>query len=282
MTTPALRLLALPVLLALAAGGWALAAGPAKAQARSGGEESPSSGDGNDPLGYVVDVEALEDPDVIDAGEALYEVGCVSCHLPGGVGGDRGPTIVDAGAASAHFYLTTGRMPLATQGQADRKPPAYGPDQIEALVAYVASLGDGPEIPDVDLDAADLPEGGELYRVHCAACHQAAGAGGALSYGANAPSLMSATPVQVVEAMLVGPGQMPVFDRLSDEQRDSIARYVLALQEIEDPGGLSLGRVGPIPEGFVALIIGTGATLLAALWIGRRRSDHEIPEVSAP
>lgn len=275
-----LRLLSVPVVLALAAGGWALAAGPA--QAGSEGEESPSSTGGDDPLGYVIDVEALEDPDVIDAGEALYDVGCVSCHLPGGVGGDRGPTIVDAGAASAHFYLTTGRMPLATEGQADRKPPAYRPDQIEALVAYVASLGDGPEIPHVDLDAADLSEGGELYRTGCAACHQAAGAGGALSYGTNAPSLMSSTPVQVVEAMIIGPGQMPVFERLSGEERDSIARYVLALQEIEDPGGLSLGRVGPIPEGFVALIIGTGATLLAALWIGRRRTDHEIPEGGAP
>ncbi|MEX2660007.1 MAG: c-type cytochrome [Acidimicrobiales bacterium] len=277
-----LRLLWLPVLLALAAGGWALGTGPAQAQARSGDEESPSSTGGDDPLGYVVDVDALDEPEVIAAGEALYEVGCVSCHLPGGVGGDRGPTIVDAGAASAHFYLTTGRMPLATGGQAEPKAPAYSPDQIEALVAYVASLGDGPEIPDVDLGAADLAEGGELYRTGCAACHQAAGAGGALSYGTNAPSLMSATPVQVVEAMIVGPGQMPVFGRLSDEERDSIARYVLALQEIEDPGGLSLGRVGPIPEGFVALIIGTGATLLAALWIGRRRIDHEIPEGSEP
>jgi ubiquinol-cytochrome c reductase cytochrome c subunit len=207
----------------------------------------------------------------------------VSCHLPGGVGGEKGPALIGAGAASAHFYLTSGRMPLATEDQAERKPPAYAPDEIAALVAYVASLGEGPEIPDVDLAAADLQEGGELYRLNCAACHQAAGAGGALSYGNNAPSLGPATPVQIVEAMLIGPGQMPVFEQLSPGDRDAIARYVLALDEVPDPGGLSLGRVGPIPEGFVAIIIGTGATLLVALWIGRRskEQDHE-PSGQAP
>ena len=275
MAAPARRLLWLPMVVALVAGAGALAAGPARAQAAGVGEEDRLEATDDDPLGYVIDVGALEDPAVIAAGRELYEVGCVSCHLEGGVGGDRGPTIVDAGAASAHFYLTSGRMPLADEGQAERKDPAYAPDEIEALVAYVASLGDGPDIPDVDLAAADLQGGGELYRLNCAACHQAAGAGGALSYGNNAPTLMPATPVQVVEAMLVGPGQMPVFEQLSAEERDSIARYVVALQEVDDPGGLSLGRVGPIPEGFVAIVIGTGACLLAALWIGRRRADQE-------
>ena len=279
------RLVALPVAVAVAAGGWALAGGPAGAQSGSGagglGEEDRLEETAEDPLGYTIDVDALDDPETVAAGEVLYEVGCVSCHGEAGVGGDRGPVLIDAGAASAHFYLTSGRMPQAGEGQARRKEPAYSPAQIEALVAYVASLGDGPEIPDVDLEAADLQEGGELYRTNCAACHQAAGAGGALSYGNNAPTLVPATPVQLVEAMLVGPGQMPVFEQLSDEERDAIAKYVTALGDVDDPGGLSLGRTGPIPEGFVAIIIGTGATLLAALWIGRRRSE-QADEAPAP
>jgi ubiquinol-cytochrome c reductase cytochrome c subunit len=275
------RVALLPVLVAIVAGGWVLGTGPVGAQSGQLGEEESFDRTAEDPLGYVIDVDVLDDPEVIAAGKALYDVGCVSCHLQGGVGGDRGPTIVDAGAASAHFYLTSGRMPLANEGQADRKDPAYARDEIAALVAYVASLGDGPAIPDVDLAAADLQRGGELYRLNCAACHQAAGAGGALSYGNNAPTLMPATPVQVVEAMLVGPGQMPVFEQLTPEERDDIARYVVALQEVEDPGGLSLGRIGPIPEGFVAIVIGTGACLLAALWIGRRRADQEATEGAA-
>lgn len=270
--------MALPAALAVAAGSWALSVGPAGAQGGSGagglGEEDRLEETAEDPLGYSIDVGALDDPETIAEGKALYEIGCVSCHGVAGVGGGRGPVLIDAGAASAHFYLTSGRMPQADEGQAKRKEPAYAPAQIEALVAYVASLGDGPAIPDVDLEAADLQEGGELYRTNCAACHQAAGAGGALSYGNNAPTLVPATPVQLVEAMLVGPGQMPVFEQLTDDERDAIATYVTNLDTVADPGGLSLGRTGPIPEGFVAIIIGTGATLLAALWIGRRRSEQ--------
>lgn len=236
-----------------------------------------------DPLGYVIDLDALDDPAAIADGRELYRTGCVSCHGVEGVGAPGGPAIADAGAASAHFYLTTGRMPHAAGSdvQAVRKDPAYSPEQIEDLVAYVASLGDGPEIPHVDLAEGDVQEGGDLYRGVCAACHSASGAGGALSFGQNAPSLDQATPVQVYEAMLIGPGQMPVFGppAYDEEELNSIGAYVETLQRVGDPGGFSLGRVGPIPEGFVAVIIGTGATVLAAFLIGRR--VHKEDETSS-
>ena len=264
-------LLLIPVAVALAVGlGTAGGAGAAP-------EAMPE-----DPLGYVVDVAELDDPASIAAGQELYRVGCVSCHGAGGVGTLRGPALLDAGAASAHFYLTTGRMPHtgSPDEQAVRKPPVYSPEEIEDLVAYVAALGDGLPIPDVDLAAGDLQEGGDLYRAECAACHSASGTGGALSYGHNAPSLDEATPVQIYEAMLIGPGQMPSFgaDAFTEEEINSVVVYVGALQRIEDPGGLSLGRVGPIPEGFVAIVIGTGATMLAAFLIGRRVHDDDSPE----
>ena len=239
-----------------------------------------------DPLGYVVDLDALDDPATIAEGRRLYQRGCVSCHGADGVGASAGPPLVGAGAASAHFYLTSGRMPSAVPpgAQPQRKPPAYEPEEITALVAYVASLGHGPEIPRVHPEEADVAVGGELFRQDCAACHSATGAGGAQSYGRIAPTLMEATPVQVAEAMRIGPGQMPVFgpERFSDEEVDEIVRYVQFLQEVGDPGGFALGRVGPIPEGFVAIVIGLGATLLAAFWVGKRRGQsHEVEEGSA-
>jgi ubiquinol-cytochrome c reductase cytochrome c subunit len=158
------------------------------------------------------------------------------------------------------------------EGQAVRKEPAYGPEEIEALVAYVASLGPGPAIPTVDPEGGHLQHGGELFRLNCAACHQAAGAGGALSYGRNAPSLLPATAVQVAEAVRTGPGQMPVFgpEQLTDEDVRSIVTYVRYLQRADNPGGFSLGRIGPIPEGFVAIGIGLGGAGLAAFLIGKR------------
>jgi ubiquinol-cytochrome c reductase cytochrome c subunit len=141
----------------------------------------------------------------------------VSCHGVDGVGTDLGPTLVNSGAASASFYLTTGRMPAAqgTPYQPPRKQPAYNQADIDALVAYVASLGTGPAIPTVDVADADVAAGGVLYRANCASCHQSAGAGGALSYGQSAPDLKKSTPTQVVEAMRTGPGQMPVFSELA-------------------------------------------------------------------
>ncbi|MDP9020499.1 MAG: c-type cytochrome [Actinomycetota bacterium] len=240
----------------------------------------------DDPLGYVVDLDALDDPATVAEGRRLYQTGCVSCHGVDGVGASGGPPLEGAGAASAHFYLTSGRMPAAVPAgaQPQRKPPAYDPEEITALVAYVASLGEGPEIPHVNLEEADVAVGGELFRQDCAACHSATGAGGAQSYGRIAPSLMESTPVQVAEAMRIGPGQMPVFgpERFSDEEVDEIARYVLFLQEVGDPGGVALGRVGPIPEGFVAIVIGLGATMLAAFWVGKRREQsHDQEEGSA-
>ncbi len=73
---------------------------------------------------------------------------------------------------------------------------------------------------------------------------------------------------------------MPAFgnDVLSDAELDAIAAYVLYLQSPDDPGGLPIGRTGPIPEGFVAWTVGMVALLILVVWIGtrapiRRRSD---------
>jgi ubiquinol-cytochrome c reductase cytochrome c subunit len=245
--------------------------------AQAAAPEGPGGVDpaGDDPLGYVIDVDNLDDPDTVDAGLELYTVHCVSCHGPEGAGG-RGPGLANAGAASAHFYLTSGRMPQANlEGQSRRKRSPFTATQIEALVAYVASISDGPDIPILDLDTAELSEGAELYLTNCAACHQAAGSGGALSFGRNAPPLDQSTPVQVASAMRVGPGQMPVFgpEAFDDHEVNAIAAYVDYLADPVDPGGFSLGRVGPVTEGFVAIVLAGGATLVAAAWIGKRRLE---------
>ena len=166
-------------------------------------------------------------------------------------------------------------MPLANpKGQPVRKPKAFGAAEIRALVAYVASLGPGPAIPDVDEHAGSLSEGGTLFRLNCAACHSSAGVGGALSYGSDAPSLRGATSTQIAEAIRTGPGQMPVFGRttFSNRQVDSITRYVKYLQNPDDPGGFSLGRVGPITEGMVALLIGMPLLLFVCI---RIEESHE-------
>jgi ubiquinol-cytochrome c reductase cytochrome c subunit len=220
-----------------------------------------------------------EDDALIAEGRELYETGCSSCHGTDGQGvvapdgSSRGPSLESSGEAAAYYYLSTGRMPLAnSEEQPQRKEPAYDDEEIAALVAYVGTLGDGPRVPDVDTSDADLAAGGVLFRANCQACHSASGSGGALSYGRAAPHLSDATPTQVGSAVRVGPGQMPVFgpETISDEELNDLAAYVEYLRSPEDPGGIPIGRTGPIPEGFVAWLVGMVALLGLVAWIGTR------------
>jgi ubiquinol-cytochrome c reductase cytochrome c subunit len=162
-------------------------------------------------------------------------------------------------------------MPLNDPHQQPvRNAPAFPPDQISDLVAYVASLGNGPPIPTVL--PGNVSDGNQMYSLNCAQCHNVAGAGGALGYGDIVPSLRHASPLDVVEAARTGPRPMPVFgpQTLSDQQVSDIASYVQYLHHPDDRGGLGLGHVGPIPEGFVGWLIGMGALLLVARLIGTR------------
>ena len=62
----------------------------------------------------------------------------------------------------------------------------YSEEDIAAMAAYVASLAPGPAIPteeQIDYSDADVAYGGELFRINCAMCHNAAGAGGGAQPG---------------------------------------------------------------------------------------------------
>jgi len=213
-------------------------------------------------------------------GANLYNQSCTSCHGPKGEGstlsgGVKAPALVGVGAADVDFYLSTGRMPLANTNdpQAVRKPPAYNPRQIASIVAYVTTFGPGgAPIPVLDQQAASLSRGGELYLLNCAACHNAAAIGGALSFGAYAPALHEATPLQIAEAPRVGPGNMPVFgpQTLSNDQLNDVVRYVRYLQHPDDAGGNPLGHLGPVTEGLIGLLFGLGTLMAYVGWLGTR------------
>ena len=216
-----------------------------------------------------------------ERGQRLFLTGCASCHGPNGEGTDQGPDLKGVGAAAADFQLSTGRMPnTAPDRQSVTKRSPYTRSEIDDLVAFVASLGPGPPIPDVHDPPGDLQEGGQLFLDNCAACHSAAGNGGALSVGRDAPTLHGSTPVEVAEAVRTGPGNMPVFGpgTFTNQQVNSIVRYVEYLKKPEDPGGLSLGLVGPITEGLVAILVGLGALMLITRWIEPRAMREEPPE----
>jgi ubiquinol-cytochrome c reductase cytochrome c subunit len=76
--------------------------------------------------------------------------------------------------------------------------------------------------------------------------------------------------VQIAEAMLVGPGTMPAFG-FDEEQLSAITAYVEYIRDAPSPGGVGLGGLGPVPEGFVAIVVGLLLLVVAAKWIAGRR-----------
>lgn len=209
---------------------------------------------------------------LVAKGHTLFLSSCASCHglQARGITG-RAPSLHGVGALAADFYLETGRMPLASpRDEPTRTRPAFDQTEIRALVAFVASFG-GPAIPTVDVARGSLVEGHDLFALDCAGCHTIQARGGIVT-GAVVPALTQATARQIAEAIRIGPYAMPRFGagEISPAQVDSIARYVQSTDHPQDPGGWSIGRVGPITEGMVAWLLAIVALLLIARLLGER------------
>jgi len=213
----------------------------------------------------------------IARGRAIFANTCSSCHGMNAQGTEAGPSLVGVGAAAVDFQMSTGRMPGKDfDAQMPRKPVTFTTQQIHQVAAYVASLGGGPAIPSpaqVSTAGANLALGQQIFITNCAQCHNFAGAGGALTYGKYAPPLTHSTPTQIYEAMLTGPEAMPVFSDTTvtpAQKRDMIA-YITKVRAEPNPGGFSLGRVGPVTEGLVAFLGGIAVLVFIAIWITMKK-----------
>lgn len=254
---------------------------PAGAQAAKSADTAATSTDSSakaadssgDPITY-----SLPPASYIGPGEMLFEANCASCHGTNAYGTDRAPDLVGVGAATVDFWVSTGRMPLAASSiEPAQKPPRFDKKQTLEIAAFVASLApvsaSAPAIPSVTTSGASLSNGESLFVLNCAGCHTVTGSGDALADGYSAPSLHKATKTQVAEAVRTGPGNMPRFGpgTLSDQQVADIVAYVTGpIQHPDNAGGLGLGGVGAVAEGFVGLLVGVGGLMLVAFWLGDR------------
>lgn len=213
----------------------------------------------------------------VKQGEKLFNSNCATCHGMGANGGSAGPSLVGVGAAAVDFQVGTGRMPLQMQGpQAPTKPRQFNDEQTRQLAAYVASLGPGPSIPSTEYTTPDgnAAKGGELFRVNCAMCHNAVGAGGALTQGKYAPSLKTVAPEHIYEAMVTGPQNMPVFNdaNISPDEKKDIITFLKTVSADGSPGGNELGSLGPVSEGLFVWIAGLGVIIGFTIWLTSRSS----------
>jgi ubiquinol-cytochrome c reductase cytochrome c subunit len=220
----------------------------------------------------------------IASGRTLFVENCSTCHGSDATGSARAPNLVGVGGATIDLWLSSGWMPLRTPtAEPERKPPLFNRPQILRIVKYVDSLGPtapgNPGIPfGLDISHANVAEGFNLFALNCAPCHTITGAGDALANGIQAPPLHGVTKTMVWEAVRTGPGNMPRFGpgTLSPAQVVDVVGYVVNyVQHPYSPGGIYLGGVGPVAEGFVGLFVGVGACLLAAFWVGDRTEKDE-------
>ncbi len=237
---------------------------------------------------------ATQSQALIDAGKKLYDTSCITCHGSNLQGvEDRGPSLIGVGDAAIYFQVSSGRMPAArNEAQVVRKPAKFTEAQITQLGKFVQSISGGPQAyyernPDgtVKTDANGIPvvaqaslrgtnlgRGSELFRLNCASCHNFTGRGGALSSGKFAPNLDAANEQQIYTAMLTGPQNMPKFSnrQLTLEEKKDIIGFVKYSSEASQPGGLGLGGFGPVSEGMVMWVVGIGAIVGFAMWMGSR------------
>jgi ubiquinol-cytochrome c reductase cytochrome c subunit len=245
----------------------------------------PLGAAGDPPRSGIVHVPLVPGETPVEHGYQLYAGNCSTCHGSRGEGithkrairgaGDQaglGPSLIGVGALAADFYLRTGYMPLErAQAQPRRSRVLFGDRELADLIAYVASLGHGPTIPKPDPGRGNLADGLKLFTDHCAGCHQINAEGGYVT-GAFVPPIKSDSPVRIAEAVRTGPYLMPRFSnrQLSDDDLDSIIRYVEHAKHPTDAGGWSLGHIGPVPEGLVTWFVAMVAIVAACVVIGER------------
>jgi ubiquinol-cytochrome c reductase cytochrome c subunit len=166
-------------------------------------------------------------------------------------------------------------MPGQASGpQLQVKKKQFTDEQIDALVAYATTLGNGPDVPTEEMIAAngDATRGGELFRINCAMCHNAVGAGGALTEGKYAPSLKGVPADHMYEAMLTGPQNMPVFNdaNLTPKDKKDIITYLKFVEENPSAGGYELANLGPVVEGLFTWIFILGFIIAITIWLGAK------------
>lgn len=84
----------------------------------------------------------------------------------------------------------------------------------------------------------------------------------------------------MAEAIRVGPGVMPVFgeDLLPQDDLDAILAWTQNVTTRSSPGGLAVGRGGPVNEGLIAWVVGIGMLGAVIYLLGEREGTTDLPE----
>ena len=228
-----------------------------------------------------------EPTDDVDGGRQLYITGCSSVPRHRRPRHRQGPSRRARGAAGAR--LLPHHRPHAARRTRRRKPCAsrprthpsrstsWSPTWRRSARARRSPTSTSPTATSATATTA-LPD-------NCAACHSAAGVGRRARLRRQAPSLRRATPTAGGRGRPHRPGP-DAGVRPRDARRpaglDRSSRYVEYLQDPERPGRpRARATSGPIPEGFVAWVVGLGRCSCSLGIIGSIAQTRDA-DVNAP
>lgn len=210
-------------------------------------------------------------------GAAVFQATCAACHGTDGsgrdgTGVDAGPPLVGLPVAYVDLVVRTGRMPIARPELGVRVDRLAADDRTSLLAWMRPALDLTGTIPRPG--PGEASRGLEPFVRHCAACHGAGGTGGVAGGGTFVPAIAGADAVTVVEALRVGPFEMPAFSEavLDDEAAADIAAY-LGAAEASPRTLLGLGALDPVGAAVAAVVLLAAA--LALLLVVARRPDGE-------
>lgn len=219
------------------------------------------------------------DDAVVRHGAEVFQATCAACHGSDGTGRagsgiDAGPSLVGLPVAAVDVVLRTGRMPIA-RPELGVRVDRLGDEDRESLLTWMRARLDLPgTIPRPG--AGDATRGLEPFVRHCAACHGAGGTGGVAGGGTFVPAIAGVDPVTIVEAIRVGPFEMPAFSPavLDDDTAADIAAYLM-----ESGTGrrtlLGLDEIDPVGVAVAAAVLLAAAVAVLRAVANRPASQEE-------
>ncbi|MGY1824912.1 c-type cytochrome [Blastococcus sp. SYSU DS0541] len=220
----------------------------------------------------------------LTAGGTIYQRYCGICHnndgtgIPG-TGVEAGPDLRGLPVAYVDLVIRTGRMPILHREVGAVEERLTDAQRVAVVAWMTEEFGLEGAVPEVG--DGDPGRGQPLWLTNCAPCHSAAGNGGISADGTIAPEVTGVDPTGIVEALRVGPFEMPRFgdEVLSEQDAADIAAYVQDLSDAETtPLGMSdIGRV--YGAAFTALL---ALAMVGALFLVARRGRRPAVRSEGP
>lgn len=185
----------------------------------------------------LAQVASLPQGDTLTQAISLYAEHCIACHGADGLGTSLAPALQDPALAQTDDETLRRSIALGVAGTLmSGWQNVLSEEEISALITLIkewdqipAGVLPQPEIQ-IDLSAANLTQGEQLYATSCARCHGPEGQGTPRGPSLNVKSFLSQTSdgamQQIIRNGVPGTAMIGWGDRLTDEEILSIVAYL--------------------------------------------------------